>query len=88
MTEKELKKCRCDKDPITYEDLKNIPEQILVLINEHNGMYDCFDVVTLRKFLFDNKNDKYFNPLTMVEIDDVDMKKILNVNIRHINYFC
>jgi len=88
ITEEELQKCRNNKDPITYEDLKDIPEQRLVLINEHNDMYDCFDVVTLRKYLFDNKKDKYFNPLTMSEIDDVDMKKILNVNIRHINYFC
>ena len=84
----ELKKCRNDKDPITCEDLKDIPEQKLVLINEHNGMFDCFDVVALRKFLFEKKREEYLNPLTMSKISDIDLRKILSVNIKYINYFC
>ena len=88
MSSEELKKCRNDKDPITYEDLKDIPEKRLVLINEHNDMYDCFDVVTLRKFLFEKKREEYLNPLTMLKISDIDLGKILSVNIRCINYFC
>ena len=87
MSQEELKKCRNDKDPITHEDLKNIPEQRLVLINEHNGMFDCFDVVILRKFLFDAEKEKYLNPLTMSKINEYDVNKILNINIACINYF-
>ena len=88
MSCEELKKCRNDKDPITCEDLKDIPEQKLVLINEHNGMFDCFDVMVLRKYLFEKKKEEYLNPLTMLKISDIDIDKILSVNIWCINYFC
>ena len=84
----ELKKCRNDKDPITCEDLKDIPEQKLILINERNGMFDCFDVMVLRKFVFEKKKEKYVNPLTMTTINSTDLDKILSVDIKCINYFC
>ena len=51
-------------------------------------MVDCFDVIVLRKFVFEKKKEKYVNPLTMSKISDIDLDKIFSANIECINYFC
>ena len=82
-----LKNVRNEQDIVSMEELKDIPKKRIILIEEMNGTYNGFDVVNLRKLLFVDKKEKYMNPLTTNKISDDDMKKILNVDIRCINYF-
>ncbi len=70
------------------EYLKNIAKIRLIMLNEINGKYYCFDVIALRNFIFQKKNDKYKNPYTNTEFSRADIDKILNVDIRKIKYFC
>jgi hypothetical protein len=69
------------------EDLKNIAKIKLIMLSEINGKYYCFDVIALRNFLFQKKNDKYINPYTNTEFRVTDIDKIINVDIRKIRYF-
>ena len=82
-----LPKSRNDQDIFTMEDIKNIPFKRLVFIEEINTTYNAFDVIALRKYLFDKKKNEYINPLTTNKICKSDMSKILNVNVRQLNYF-
>jgi len=59
----------------------------LVFIEEINATYNVFDVMALRKYLFDKKKNEYMNQLTTNKICESDMSKVLNVNVRQLNYF-
>jgi hypothetical protein len=82
--EKTLGLCRNDIDPISLEELKTIPAERLVLIEEINGTYNGFDVVPL-KYLCSEKG--YINPLTTNRMFEGDVNKILRVDMRKIKYF-
>ena len=82
-----LKNIRNEQDIISMEELKNIPKKRIVLIEEINGKYNGFDVINLRKLLFASEKEKYINPLTTNKISENDMDKILNANVKCINYF-
>ena len=84
----ELAKCRNEEDIFTGIEIKYIPREKLVLINELNCRYDCFDVIQLRKYLFVPRTGKYLNPYTRTEINENDINKILGANIKLIYYFC
>ena len=71
-----LAKCRNDIDPISLEELKNIPMKRIVLIDEINDTYNGFDILLLREHLFGNKKEKYMNPLTTNILSDQDIKKL------------
>ena len=43
--------------------------------------------MALRKYLFDKKKNEYMNQLTTNKICESDMSKVLNVNVRQLNYF-
>ena len=88
LEKKELKKCRNEEDVFTGIEIKCIPREKLVLINELNCKYDCFDVIQLRKYLFVPRTEKYLNPYTRTEINENDINKILGANIKLIYYFC
>ena len=88
LEKKELEKCRNEEDIFTGIEIKHIPREKLVLINEMNCKYDCFDVIQLRKYLFVPKTKIYLNPFTRTEINENDVNKILNVDIKLIYYFC
>jgi hypothetical protein len=49
------------------EDLKNIKKIKLIMLNEINGKYYCFDVIALKKFIFQKHNNEYKNPYTNTE---------------------
>ena len=82
-----LPKSRNDQDIFTMEDIKNIPFKGLIFIEEINGAYNAFDVMALRKYLFDKNQKEHINPLTTNKICESDMVNILNVNVRQLNYF-
>ena len=88
MLNEELKLCRNTECLFTMDSLTEIPKEKLILINKKNELYDCFDVLPLRNFLFQKQNNKYLNPYTRSEISKEDINKILNVNIKKIKYFC
>jgi len=79
--------CRNEYDIFTFEEIKNIPLKKLVFIEKINDTYNAFDVVQLRKHIFDTNKNKYNNPLTTNKICEDDLEKILKVNMRQINYF-
>jgi hypothetical protein len=81
---KTLVLCRNDVDPISLEELKTIPAERLVLIEEIHGMYHGFDVVPL-KYLC--KEGNFCNPLTTNRMCKKDVDKILNADMRKIKYF-
>jgi hypothetical protein len=86
--EKDLEKC-INKDCIfTLEELENIPKAKLLMLNKHNSLYYCFDVLKLREYIFKKENNKYINPYTRTEFSSEDIDKILNVDIKKIMYFC
>jgi len=82
-----LQKYRNEQDLFSGEEICDIPEKRLVCVENINGTYNVFDVVLLRKYLFDKKKNEYRNPLTTNKICDDDLNKILNVNVRQLNYF-
>jgi hypothetical protein len=75
------------KDIFSGEELKDIPKERLVFIEKIDDTYNGFDVMHLRKYLFENKKEIYINPLTTNKISEYDMNKILKIDIRSINYF-
>ena len=79
--------CRNEHDIFTFEEITNIPLKKLVFIEKINDTYNAFDVVQLRKHIFDKKKNEYNNPLTTNKIREEDLEKILKVNMRQINYF-
>jgi len=82
-----LKNVRNTQDPFLGKDLKDIPEKRIVLVEEIDGTYNGFDVMALRKYLFDKKKNEYINPLTTNKICEHDMMKLLYANVRQLNYF-
>jgi hypothetical protein len=89
ITESEIEeKCINKEELFTMEDLKNIAKIKLVMLNEINGKYYCFDVIALRNFIFQKQNDKFKNPYTNTDFSQADIDKILNVDITKIKYFC
>ena len=79
--------CRNEYDIFTFEEIKNIPLKKLVFIEKINDTYNAFDVMQLRKHIFDKKKNEYNNPLTTNKICEEDLEKILKVNTRQIIYF-
>ena len=88
LSEEELNLCRNKECLFTFEPIENIPKEKLIMINEYNGLYDCFDLLSIRQLLFQQKNNVYLNPYTRTEINKEDINKILNINIKRIKYFC
>jgi hypothetical protein len=82
--EKTLKLCRNDVDPISLEELKTIPAERLVLIEEIHGTYHGFDVVPLKHLC---KEGNFYNPLTTNRMCKDDVYKILKADMRKIKYF-
>ena len=87
LKEDELELCLNDCDPITMEEIKDIPKEKLVLIDKVGEKYYCFDVLILRQYLFKKGNNVYKNPYINKEFKKEDLDKILNVNINIIKYF-
>lgn len=80
-------KCKNQYDIFSMEDLCDIPKRKIILIEKNNETYCGFDVILLRKYLFENKKEKYINPLTTNEICDNDIDKILKTNVKRLEYF-
>jgi hypothetical protein len=87
MNDEDLNICINNECIFTMEELKNVPKKKLIMIDEHNGKYYCFDVITLRNFIFQKQNNKYENPYTRSELKKEDIDKILKVDIKKIKYF-
>ena len=86
-TTKDLTNIRNEQDIFSMEELKDVPKKRLILIEKIVDTYNGFDVIQLRKFLFDDKKEKYINPLTTNKISEEDMDKILKADIKCIKYF-
>jgi hypothetical protein len=66
----------------TGEDIELIPREYLISIDNY-----YFEIINFRKYLFDNKKEIYINPYTTLRISDKDLHKILNVNIKKLEFF-
>jgi hypothetical protein len=92
MNEEDLNKCINNECLFTMEELINIQKKKMIMLDEYNGKYYCFDVVALRNFIFQKQkqklNNKYINPYTEREFKKEDIDKILKVDIKKIKYFC
>lgn len=88
LNDEELKQCINNECLFTMDEIKDMPKKKLVMISKTNDKYYCFDVTLLKKLLFIPNNDEYLNPYTRQKISPEDLNKILNADIKMINYFC
>jgi hypothetical protein len=65
------------------EAIIDIPNKKLVSIEKY-----YFDVISLRKYLFQKDKKEYENPFTRNKIKEDDLNRILKVDTKKINYFC